>query len=59
MNSDTSINQNNSLNGNKIETHCFNCKNELTDRHPQLLSCLHSLCEECVNSTKIGMYYLI
>ena len=55
MSLDTSTIQNNTSDLVEIETICFNCKNELTDRNPQLLSCLHSICEECLKSSTTGL----
>lgn len=29
---------------------CVLCASELKDKNPKLLSCLHTLCENCLNS---------
>ena len=43
-----------SLNGEEDESNqlklCVLCATDLKDKRPKLLSCLHSLCENCLNS---------
>ena len=40
----------------KLDKICANCKTDLLETNPKLLSCLHTLCQACVGELSKGFY---